>query len=320
MTAADDIGAFRDLQRIRTMDSSARVVRMVGNRLDVVVGERIEVLAGLTLVAGAGQDMIQMRDHTGRVEELAARVVIEAPRIARALGEDLEEVASRMKAPDPGVDLHALRVGSARLADHRVSEHAVVTVEPAVRTPDEAVERLMRVLETPAIKQHDGLARLVVGVFGNEEEFWGRTDPHTAVADFDARDQIEAVLENRDLGVGAILLHVFQNQNAIGAATIGALLRVGHALHDPKAAAFVEAHRDWLDHLGLGRDERDLEAFRQRHRLHRLGWRLAVLISAGGDAYDRAGRQGRGGDAGGNEEEREESHGGVPTRLGRVPS
>ena len=320
VTAADDIGAFWDLERIRAMDPAARVVRMVGNRLDVVVGERIEVLARLTLVAGAGQDMIQMRDHTGRIEEFAAGVVVETPRVTRAFRKDLEDMAGWMEAPDPGVDLHALRVGNARLADHRVGEHAVITVEPAVRTPDEAVERLMRVLETPAIKQHDGLARLIVGVFGDEEEFRGRTDPHTAVADFDARDEIESVLKDRDLRIGAILLHVFQNQDAIGAATIGALLRVGHAFHDPEAAAFVEAHRDWLDHLGLGRDERDLEAFRQRHRLHRLGWRLAVLISAGGDAYDRAGRQGRGGDAGVNEKEREESHGGVPTRLGRVAS
>ena len=93
MTAADDIGTFWDLERIRTMNPAARVVRMVGNRLDVVVGERIEVLAGLTLVAGAGQDMIQMRDHTGRIEELAVRVEVEAPRIARTLGEDLEDLA-----------------------------------------------------------------------------------------------------------------------------------------------------------------------------------------------------------------------------------
>ena len=320
VSAADRVGVFRDLQRVRLMDPAPRVVRVVSDRLDVVVGVGIEMLAGLALVAGAGQDVIKMRDHAGRVEELAARIVIQTPRIARAFGEDLEDMARRVKAPDTGVDLHALRVGSARLAHDRVGEHAVVTVEPAVGTPDEAIERLVRVLESPAIEQHDGLTRLVVSILRDEEKFRSRADPHAAVADFDARDEIEAILKDRDLGVGAILLHVFQNQDAIGAATIGALLRIGHAFHDPEAAAFVKTHRDWLDDLGLSRDERDLEAFRQRHRLHRLGGGLPTLISARLDAFNRAGRQGRSGDAGGNEEEREESHGGVPTRLGREPS
>ena len=302
------------------MDTAARVMRVVGDRLDVVVGERIEVLARLTLVAGAGQDVIQVRDHAGRVEELAASVVIEAPRIARALGEDLEDTAGRVEAPDAGVDLHALFVGRTRLADDRVREHAVVAVEPAVRTPDEAVERLVRVVEAPAIEQHDRLARLIVGVLRDEEEFRRRADPDAAMADLDARDEVESVLEDRDLGVTAVLLHVFQNQDAIGAGTIGTLLRVGHPFHDPEAAAFVEAHRDRLDDLGFGRHQRDLEARGERHRLHRVGRRLAALISAGSDAFDRTGRQGRRGEAGGNEEEREESHGGVPLRLGRRPS
>ena len=311
VAAADGVSAFRDLERIRAMDAAARIVRVVGDRLDVVVGERIKVLAGLTLVTRGGKDVIEMRDHAGRIEELAARVVIEAPGIARALGEDLEDVARRMEAPDTGVDLHALVVGRARLADDRVREHAVVAVEPAIRTPDEAVERLVRVVEAPAVEQHDWLARLVVRVLRDEEKFRSRADPDAAVADFDAGDEIESVLEDRDLGVTAVLLHVFQNQDAIGAGTVGTLLRVGHAFHDPEAATFVEAHRDRLDDLGLGGDKRDLEARGERHGLHRVGWRLAGLISTGLDVFDRAGRQGRSGGTGGNEEEREESHGGV---------
>ena len=320
VAAADRVGRLRNLQRVRLMDTASRVVRVVGDCLDVVVGVGIEMLASLALVAGAGQDVVEMRDHAGRVEELAARIVIEAPRIARALGEDLEDMARRVKAPDTGIDLHALRIGSARLAHDRVGEHAVVTVEPAVRTPDEAIERLVRVLKTPAIEQHDGLAGLVISILRDEEKFRSRADPHAAVADFDARDEIEAILKDRDLGVGAVLLHVFQNQDAIGAGTIGALLRVGHAFHDPEATSFVETHRDRLDDLGFSRDERDLEAFRQRHRLHRLGGGLPTLVSARLDAFNRAGRQGRSGDAGRNKEEREESHGGAPTRLGREPS
>ena len=311
MAAADAVGAFGDLRDDRLMDARAGVVRVVGDRLDVVVGEGIEVLAGLTLVAGGRKDMIEVRDHAGRIEELAPRIEIEAPGIARAFGEDLEDVAGRVEAPDSGVDLHALLVGRTRLADDRVREHAVVTVEPAIRTPDKAVERLVRVVEAPAVEQHDWLARLVVDVLRDEEEFRSRADPDAAVADFDAGDEIESVLEDRHLGVTAVLLHVFQDQDPIGASTVGTFLRVGHAFHDPEAAAFVEAHRDRLDDLGLGRDERDLETRGERHGLHRVGRCLAGLISTRGDVFDRTGRQGRSGGAGGNEEECEESHGGV---------
>ena len=262
MAAADAVGAFGNLRNRGLVDTAAGVVGVVGNRLDVVVGEGIEVLARLTLIAGAGQDMIKVRDDAGGIKELAAGIEIEAPRITRAFGEDLEDVAGRMETPDARVDLHALVVGRARLADDRVGEDAVVTIEPAVGAPDKAVERLMRVLKAPAIEQHDGLTRLIVGIFRDEEEFRGRADPHAAVTDFDARDEIESFLEDRDLRIGTVLLHVFQNQNAIGTGAVGALLRIGHPFHDPEAAAFVEAHRDRLDDLRLARDERDLETFR----------------------------------------------------------
>ena len=311
MAAADGVGAFRDLQRIGTMDTAAGVVRVVGDRLDVVVGERIEMLAGLALIAGGGQDVVEVRDHAGRVEELAARVVIETPRVARPFGEDLEDMAGRVIAPDAGVDLHALLVGRAGLAHDRVGEDAVVAVEPAVRTPHEAVERLVRVMEAPSVEEHDRRAGLVVGVLGDEEEFRRRADPHAAVADFDARDEVESVLEDRDLRERTVLLHVLEDEDAIVALPVRTLLRIGHALHDPETAALVEAHRDRLDDLRLGRDERHLEAGGQRHRLHRVGRRLPGLVGRGRHAVGRTGRQGRGGDAGGNEEEREESHGGV---------
>ena len=317
VAAAHGVGRLGDLQGIGTMDAAAGVVRVVGDGLDVVVGERIEMLASLTLVTGAGEDVVKVRDDAGRVEELAVCVVVEPPRIARTLGEDLEDVAGRVIAPDAGVDLLALGFGRTRLADDGVREHAVVTVEPAVRTPDEAIERLVRVMEAPAVEQHDRLAGLIVGVLRDEKELRGRADPDAAVTDFDARDEIETFLEDRDLGVRAILLYVLEDQDAVGALPVRTLLRIGHAFHDPKTAAFVEAHRDRLDHLGFGRDERDLEAFRQRHRLHRIGRALAGLVGARGDADGGTGGQRRGGDASRCEKECEESHGGVSRRLRR---
>ena len=275
------------------------------------------MLAGLTLVTGAREDVVKVRDDAGRIEEFAVRVEVEAPRIARALGEDLEDLAGGMEAPDARVDLLALGVGRARLAHDGVREHAMVAVEPAVGTPDETIERLVRVLEAPAVEQHDRIAGLVVSILRNEEELWSRADPDAAVADFDARDQVESFLEDRDLSVGAVLLHVFQDQDTVGALPVRTLLRIRHPLHDPETAAFVEAHRDRLHDLGFGGDERDLKARRERHRLHRIGRSLASLVGARGDADGGTGGQRRGGDASGCEKECEESHGGVSRRLRR---
>ena len=128
-------------------------VAVVGDGLDVVVGVGIEVLAGLPLVAAALNHVIQVRDDAGGDERLAVVVEIDAPGIARAVGEDLEDVPRRVIAPDAGVDRRALVVGRARLADLRMREHAVAAVEPAVGAPGEGVERLVRVLIAPAVEQ-----------------------------------------------------------------------------------------------------------------------------------------------------------------------
>ena len=77
---------------------------MVGDRLNVVVGIRVEVLPGLALIAAALNDVIQVRNHAGRDEALAVVVEIDAPGIARAFGEDFERVPRGMIAPDAGVE------------------------------------------------------------------------------------------------------------------------------------------------------------------------------------------------------------------------
>jgi hypothetical protein len=62
-------------------------------------------------------------------------------------------------------------------------------------------------MEAPAVEKYDRFAGLVVGILGDEQEFRSRTDPHAAVADFDARDEIEAFHEDRDLqAVRTVLL------------------------------------------------------------------------------------------------------------------
>ena len=133
VAAAGGVGAAVAAVRV-----GAQVMPVVGDGLDVVVGVGIEVLARLPLVAAALDHVIKVRDDAGRDEHLAAGVEVDAPGVAGAVGEDLEDVPRRVIAPDAGVDRRALGVGRAGLADARVGEDAVAAVEPAVGAPGEA--------------------------------------------------------------------------------------------------------------------------------------------------------------------------------------
>ena len=62
------------------------------------------MLARLAFVAAALNDVIQVRNHAGRDKCLPMVVEIDAPRIARPLGEDLERMLRGVIAPDAGVD------------------------------------------------------------------------------------------------------------------------------------------------------------------------------------------------------------------------
>ena len=69
---------------------------------------RVEVLAEHPLEVGAGDDVEEVRDHAVGDERLAVVVEVEAPGIGGAVGDDLEDLAGRVIAPDAAVDRHAL--------------------------------------------------------------------------------------------------------------------------------------------------------------------------------------------------------------------
>ena len=162
-----------------------------------------------------------MRDDAGFDEGLAVLVEVEAPGVAGAVGEDLEDVPGRMIAPDAGVDRHALVVRRARLADARMREDAVAAVEPAVRAPGEGVQRLVRVLVAPAVEQDLRRAgRLVLAVLDrDEQQIRRRADPDAAEADLQAADQVQALHEDRALVERAVAVGVLEDQDAVACAS-----------------------------------------------------------------------------------------------------
>src|SRR5687768_14094647 len=100
-----------------------------------------------------------MRNDARLDEALTHRIEIDAPRIARSVREHLELPFLRMKTPDARVDLCPLIIGRADRSDLGMSEDAMAAVEPTVRPPQERVQRLVGVFESPAVEQDLRLAR-----------------------------------------------------------------------------------------------------------------------------------------------------------------
>ncbi len=140
VSAAGVVGSFWHVGFVtppRVVLDVARVVQVVGDGLDVVVGVRVEVVPRLSLIAGSGDDVVQVRNDARRDEGVALLVEVHAPRVAGSVSEHFELVPLRMVSPDARVQRRSLVVGSAGLADFGMREDAVTSVEPTVRAPDE---------------------------------------------------------------------------------------------------------------------------------------------------------------------------------------
>ena len=294
VTAAGGVGT-----RVAAVRSRAEVVAVVGDGLEVVVDERVDgllarlgevlrevirrdafrlfnagrvVLAALALVAPALNHVEEVRDDAGLNEGVAVFVEVEAPRVARALGEDLEAFLHRLVAPHAGVDELPLRVRRTGDLDVRVREHAVAAVEPAVRAPAEGVEHLVRVLPREAFKQlhrlTGGLRALVRILDGDVQQPRRGTDEHAAKAILDGAGEVELLHEDGALVELVVPVRVLEDEDAVGAFALGLALRVGVVLDDPEPPAVINAEGDGLLHVRLGGKDVELETRRERRGLH----------------------------------------------------
>ena len=183
-----------------------------------------------------------------------------------------------MVPPDAGVDSRSVGLGRARPADGRVREHAVAAIEPAIGPPDERIERFVSVLCAPAVEQDRRLAVgdvVAVGV-GDEKEIGRRAHPHAPKPHRQTTDEVEPLLEDRPGVEDVVTVGVLEDEDPVAGVFVCDLPRVGITLRNPEPAAVVEAHRDRLADVGLGREEFDREAGRSRHRLCRIGRREAI--------------------------------------------
>ena len=172
-----------------------------------------------------------------------------------------------------------------------MGENAVTAVEPAVGSPGEGIERFVGVFVTPSIEEDLGLAvgEVILIFVRVKKKIGGRSHIDPAEADLNPAREIDLFGEDLARFEGAVFVAVFENQDAVLALVVIARIadRVGMTLDHPEAAAGVEAHRDGLRDLRLGRDEIDRESRRQLHAgegiLRREAAAVAILRAASGN-------------------------------------
>src|SRR5262249_28101079 len=136
---------------------------------------------------------------------------IHAPGIACAFGEDIELLAANVVAPDGGVHLHAI--------DLRMREHAVQSVELAVRSPLKGVQRLVRVLAAEASEKNLLLAGPTIVIL-DEEKVRRCAQEDAAVTNLQAgcqvptNGQVLALRPDRDFGPAPVCIFL-DNLDAI---------------------------------------------------------------------------------------------------------
>src|SRR5262245_19387682 len=200
-----------------------------------------------------------------RDEALPIVVEIDAPGVRRAVGEVLEFQARRMDAIDAAIAVNAMirRSGPGNVG---WAGAPVAAVQPAVRTPGEAVDEVVpALLIAEPIEQDVRLAvRLVIAIAVAEEiEMRRRHDPDPAKANLDAGDVAQPFVEDLTRISAAIAIRVFEDDDAILTGRLpGAIVE---RLGNPQPAAIVDAERDRLHDVRFRREEGRTEAIGQHH-------------------------------------------------------
>src|SRR5262245_49303206 len=99
-----------------------------------------------------------MADDAVGDERLAVLVEVHAPGVGRAVGDDLVLLLRRMVTPDAAVDGRALVFRRSRRSDARFGDDTVPAVDPAVRSPQKAIDDVMPRFQAPTFEDDPRLA------------------------------------------------------------------------------------------------------------------------------------------------------------------
>ena len=166
--------------------------------------------------------MEEVIDHAGADEKVSCRVVVAAPGIAGAVGEDFElplgflVTAHRPCAANAGIKFASLALGLTGAADFAIGEDAVGHVKPAIRAPSEAVHEFVGVLAAKSGQTDTpGIRFVVTIVIAEVEQVRLLTDVDAIVTAKNGGGEIETFDEDGALVSFAVVIGVFQNDHAV---------------------------------------------------------------------------------------------------------
>lgn len=185
-----------------------------------------------------------------------------------------------------------------------MGENAVRHVEPAIGAPAEAVHELVRVLATETGEHDTPRVGFVVAIgIAEVDQMRLLADVDSVVAAKDGGGEIEAFDEDSALVGLAVVVGVFEDDDAVAGKVLGSwffvlgweavrgdgvvlivlrlvaegrgvrgAVRVFVSLHDPQTAAMIPGHGDGILHHRLMREAADLVALRHGHFRAGLLW------------------------------------------------
>src|SRR5436309_12025018 len=117
-------------------------------------------------------------------------------------------------------------------------EDTMTAIKPAVRPPDEAVEQLMRVLQSPAIKNNSRRSGwfILALLDRDEKQFRRLANPDAAEAKLEAGDEVQSFVEYSALIENAVAVGVLEDEDAILRFLGWQFARIGVAFSHPEPA------------------------------------------------------------------------------------
>ena len=252
----------------------ARVpVVVIRTLVDQVVQMRPEIVSVHPPVMSARHDMPQVPDHVVGKEELAEVVVVQAPRVGRAVRDDFEFVPNRMETPDRTVQPLAIVFRGTRRSDQRRGLDAVPSVQPTVRSPDQAVDDVVpHAAVVEPVEHHSRLSvgNVVAVLVRNHDQPTIGQQPNAAEPEGDPRDAPVPLPEHGANVEAAIVVGVLQDQHPIPELVAEVPAVVGVALDDPHPPAVVQFESDRLGHIRFAGKQGDAKSCGDRDRRSRL--------------------------------------------------
>ena len=254
--------------QIKTCPAMSGFVNVIPNGLDVVVYVWVYVLLALFVVHASLHDMKKVRnDATGR-KTLTHVVKVESPGVGQTFGKNFEFPGLRVETPDPTVDELAVFLVRTRLTNLRPREHPMTSVHPAVRSPNEAIEGLVTIMDSPTVEQD--LMRTIghvipIGI-GNEDQFGWHPNVNSAHAHGDTRTESKVFSKSLFLVEHAVPINVLEDLNTVpfvrGMSPSGLVVVI---FQGPEPPAEIKTKGNGLSDIRLGHEGLDFEPIGNGH-------------------------------------------------------